>query len=90
MLLGALTGLVVAGVNVPLSNVLGRSLGSPVKFLVVYFLLGLLVVAAGTFICMQFLPLSAVQGFASLGLFIHLYVGWTKYRELKGAQGKGL
>lgn len=88
MLVGLLTGLLVAGVNIPLANVLSRRVRHPWAFLAVYLVLGLLVVVAGYFL-ISLVVVPSLQTYGVVALLSYGSVGGQKMRELKAARAQG-
>ncbi|WP_237223659.1 hypothetical protein [Rothia nasimurium] len=88
MLLGVLAALMVAGVNIPLANMLAGHTSSALKFGVLYFPLGLVSVVLGFVLLSLFLTFSA-QVYWFVGLMTYASIGGDKVRGLRARRIAG-
>ncbi|MEX3631680.1 hypothetical protein [Rothia sp. LK2492] len=88
MILGLLAALMVAGVNIPLANMLAGRTSSALKFGLLYFPLGLVGVVLGFVLLSLFLTFSA-QVYWFVGLMIYASIGGDKVRGLRARRIAG-
>lgn len=82
MLVGLLTGLLIAGINIPLANFLARATRSPWAFLIVYLILGLIIVIAGYFL-ISLLIVPSLQVYGLVALLAYASIGGERFKEKK-------
>lgn len=85
MLIGLLTGLLIATINIPLANTLARSIRNPWAFLATYLILGLIIVVAGYFL-ISLIIVPSIQTYALVALLSYASIGGHKMKEMKATR----
>lgn len=85
MLIGLLTGLLIAAINIPLANALARNIRNPWVFLIIYLVLGLFIVVAGYFL-ISLVIVPSIQTYALVALLSYASIGGNKMKELKATR----